>query len=317
MKPKVLISFPIQASRMEGLKQYFDVHCLGDSNNRYEQVLDTIESFEGLLAVNLKVDEKLITAGKNLKIISNYGVGYDNVAIHSAIENDIVVTNTPKSTSRATAEYTMGLILDLSRKITLNDRRLRQKGRIDWDGKQTLGHSLYQKKLGILGMGRIGIEVARMANAFGMNVVYHNRKPLQDTNPNRHIALYVDKKTLFTKSDILSIHAPFTPETKDIVSSDWLKLMKPSSLLINTARGGLVNHDDLTVALASGIISGAALDVFPNEPEIPEALFQFEQVLLSPHNGTGTFEDRHNMFEEAVNNLNMFFTGNPNFSRVA
>ena len=165
-------------------------------------------------------------------------------------------------------------------------------------------------------MGRIGKEVALMARAFGMEVIYYSRTKLPATEEEKYKATYVSENQLMSTADIVTIHAPLTTETHHIIDTTLLNLMKPSSWFVNTARGGLIDHDALVSILEEGKIKGAALDVFPEEPKIPSKLLTMDHVILSPHNGTGTFEDRAAMFDESFNNILAYFEGEKMSGRV-
>ncbi len=313
---KILISHPISPKRLEELSSDFQVDCIQSIKTKYDEVLDRVQDYDAIHCIGLKADQRIMDKGHHLQIISNYGVGYDNIDVYYAKSKGIAVANTPISTSRATAEYTLGLILSLLRKITINDRQIRQGLLNDWSLSGQSGNSLSGKTLGIFGMGRIGKEVAHMAKVFGMKVIYYSRTQLDATADQLYGARYVSFDQLMSESDIVSIHAPMTAETYNIIDEQKLKLMKPTSWLINTARGGLVDHNALIQVLQEAKIKGAALDVFPDEPLVPEALLSMDQVILSPHNGTGTKEDRAAMFEESFGNIIAFFEGREMSGRV-
>lgn len=302
----------MKKERLDQLNNEYHVDCVSTVNNKYDEVLERIKDYHALHAISLKVDQSIIDAGKSLELISNYGVGYDNIDVGLAASRGISVANTPVSTSKATAEYTIGLMIALLRNIALNDRRLRSGKLSEWSSSVQTGYSLRGKQLGILGMGRIGKEVALIAQSLGMKVCYHNRNALQSN----YLATYLSLEELFKSSDILSIHAPSTPETHHILDAKRIALMKNSAWIINTARGNLIDHDALISGLKEKKIMGAALDVFPNEPNIPSALLKMDNVLLSPHNGTGTFEDRAAMFQESFANIVAFFEGRPMSGKV-
>lgn len=309
MKKKILITHPLSPSRIEELNGAYQVDCIQKIETKYEEVLDRVDDYDAIHCIGLKADQQIMDKGTRLKIISNYGVGYDNIDVAYAKSKGIAVANTPISTSRATAEYTLGLMISLLRKITINDKKLRQGLLTSWSTSAQTGNSLYGKTLGIFGMGRIGKEVALMAKAFGMKLIYYSRTKLEATEEERYGVRCVSFDELMSTSDIVSIHAPYTTETYHIIDAGKLSLMKPGSWMINTARGGLIDHDALVHVLESGKIKGAALDVFPEEPQIPSELLTMDHVVLSPHNGTGTYEDRAAMFAESFDNIVAFFEG--------
>lgn len=313
---KILISHPISPKRLEELSTTYQVDCIQNIQTKYVEVLDRVQDYDAIHCIGLKADQQIMDKGDRLQIISNYGVGYDNIDVAYAKSKGIAVANTPISTSKATAEYTLGLILSLLRKITVNDRHLRQGLLTNWSSSCQSGNSLSGKTLGIFGMGRIGKEVATMAKVFDMSVIYYSRTKLEVAQEELYDASYVSFDQLMSQADIVSIHAPMTTKTHNIIDEQKLKLMKPTSWLINTARGGLVDHDALVEVLKQSSIKGAALDVFPEEPLVPEALISMDQVILSPHNGTGTNEDRAAMFVESFGNILAFFEGREMSGRV-
>lgn len=302
MNPKILIGHPISLHRELPMRAHFDIQCITERKHKYEAILEQIAEFDALLAISHKVDQKMIDKAPKLRIIANYGVGYDNIDVDYAVTKNIAVTNTPHSTAIPTATHTMGLILSLLRKITLNDRRIRSGTVLDWSDRQLMGTSLSGKILGIIGMGRIGRIVAQYAQAFDMKVIYHNRQPLIAENgipPETYRTL----PALLSGADIISIHTPLNDTTKDLIGEKEIVMMKRHSFLINTSRGGVIHMPGLLHALATGELAGAALDVFPNEPNIPDALLKMDQVVLTPHTGTATKEDREAMFAEAWKNI--------------
>lgn len=309
MKKKILITHPLSPSRIQALSQSHQVDCISQVETKYQEVMDRVDGYDAILCIGIQADQQIMDKGNRLQIISNYGVGYDNIDVAYAKSKGIAVANTPISTSRATAEYTVGLIISLLRKITINDKKLRQGQLASWSSSVQSGNSLYGKTLGIFGMGRIGKEVALMAKAFGMELIYYSRTKLDTAEEELYDVRYVSFDDLMSTSDIVSIHAPYTAETHHIIDAKQLGLMKQDSWIINTARGGLIDHDALVNILESKKIKGAALDVFPEEPVIPSQLLTMDHVILSPHNGTGTYEDRAAMFAESFDNIIAFFEG--------
>jgi len=315
-RKKVLISHPMSTNIMDRIRRIHDADCISSYTDKYQETYDRVKGYDALFAINILVDAKMIDRGTDLKLISNYAVGYDNIDVAHAKANQIVVANIPDSTSRATAEYAMALILDLLRKITLNDRMIKENQLTDWSTTDHYGHSPADKTLGILGLGRIGKILARQAQVFGMHVIYHNRNQIITALEKDLNVRYVTLKELFNTSDVLSINTPLTPQTHHIVNHDKLSLMKPSAYLVNTGRGDLIDHSALISALTNQQIAGAALDVFPDEPVVPDALKSMDNVILSPHNGTGTHEDRMAMWEESWGNIVAFFNNQKMTGRV-
>ncbi len=317
MSKKILIGYPIQQERLAALQSPFEVHALSSADNRYEQILESIQDYDGLFAITHPVDKQLLDKATRLKIVANFGVGYDNIDVKYAQQKGIAVTNTPQSTTIPTANFAMGLMLSLVRKITTNDRWLRQGDRIPfWGHKSTFGESIEGKTLGILGMGRIGKAVAKRAHAFDMTIVYHNRNRLSVAAETAHHSSYVSFEELLSHSDILSIHAPLHASTKGLFDATVFSKMKKGAYLINTGRGGIIQTDALLTALTTNHLAGAALDVFEKEPHIPQELLALDNVIVAPHNGTATQAARDAMFAEAFGNIVAFLSGKDMTSRV-
>lgn len=252
-----------------------------------------------------KVSRQMIEAMPNLRMIANFGAGYNNIDLEACKERGIRVTNTPQPVIEPTAELAFALMIDVARRVSEFDRTVRA-GQAVFGVMNNLSHSLYGKTLGILGMGRIGQALARRAKASGMKIIYHNRHRLSDEIEQTYKATYVDFQTLLQDSDYLSLNLPYTPEVHHIIGKPELGMMKRSAYLINTARGGHVDEAALVEALKSGIIAGAALDVYEFEPKISEELLKLPNVVLSPHTGTGTWEGRIAMCENVCDNIIAF-----------
>ena len=283
-----------------------------------------------------KVSREMIESMPKLKLIANFGAGYNNIDLEACKERGIRVTNTPQPVLEPTAELAFALMIDVARRVSEFDRKLRVESlKLKEVGEfkeerlfgvmRNLSHSLYGKTLGILGMGRIGQALARRASASGMKIIYHNRKPIDvrrtDVRCTKDVRLdewtkevieqaeYVDFQTLLQDSDYLSLNLPYTPEVHHIIGKPELGMMKRSAYLINTARGAHVDEAALVEALKSGIIAGAALDVYEFEPKISEELLKLPNVVLSPHTGTGTWEGRIAMCENVTDNILAFAEG--------
>ncbi len=307
---KILVSYQVPKEGLQVLEQHYQLTYPSGKSFTYEEVLEMIGSYDGLMAVNMKVDQTLIDQGKNLQIIANYGAGYDNIDVAYATSKGIVVTNTPEAVTEATAEIAFGLMLSLTRNITYCDHKLRHDPEFRWGMLlQHTGHSLYGKTLGIIGMGRIGRAVARRAVASKMKIIYHNRSPLFEPFEREYEAEYTSMAALLKTADIVSIHTPLTSHTRHMIGRQELEMMKPTAYLINTARGSVIDEQALVAHLAAGKLAGAGLDVFENEPHITEELLRMDQVVLTPHIGTETIEARTDMTLEAAQNLIMFFQG--------
>lgn len=232
--------------------------------------------------------EEVIRAGKNLKIIANYGAGYDRVDIAAAAACGVPVTNIPEAVTDVTAEVAMALMLASARRVgEMNLRLRREEPRTLFGMGRYMGMTLRGKTLGVFGCGRIGGRVAELARTMGMNVLGYSRRGCDPA-----VAQPVSFDELIERSDVLSLHCPLTEETRGVISREVIARMKPGALLINTARGAVVDNEALAEAVASGHLGGAGLDVFPDEPNVPQCLIDQERIVLTPHVGSNTFEDR-------------------------
>ena len=258
------------------------------------------------------VTRQMIASAPNLKLVTNFGVGFNNIDLEACRECGIRVTNTPQPVIEPTAELAFALMHDVARRTAEFDRKLRQGQAEPFGVMSNLSHSLYGKTLGIIGMGRIGQALARRAIASGMTVIYHNRRPLGDEAMRRlgDEVKYVTQDELLKEADFVSLNLPYTPEVKHLISEKELKLMKKSAYLINTARGAHVDEEALVKALKNGEIAGAAMDVYEHEPKIHPELLKLDNVVLSPHTGTGTWEGRIAMCENVCDNILAWEKGN-------
>ncbi len=237
------------------------------------------------------VDEELLdAAGGALRVVANYAVGYDNVDLAAATRRRVVVTNTPDVLTEATAELTMALILALVRRVPEGDRLLRRRDPWIWAPTFMVGEGLRGRVLGIVGLGRIGRAVARLARGFGMDVVYTNR-----TGPVGEEPGWTPLAELLARAHVVSLHVPLAEETRHLIARDELRAMRRDAFLVNTTRGAVVDEAALAHALATGEIAGAALDVFEREPDVCEELLSLPNVVLAPHLGSATRETREAM----------------------
>ncbi|MFJ6922011.1 MAG: NAD(P)-dependent oxidoreductase [Lactobacillus gallinarum] len=309
-KAKILVLGGLRDDALTDLKEVCDI-TIGLVGHRPDDdrqwVLDHIAEYDGVIVAKMIFDKQMIDAAKNLKIISTYGVGFDHVDTEYAKENEIVVSNCPESVLRPTAELALTMILASARRIRYYDHTLREGVFLNADEYDNQGYSIEGKTLGILGMGRIGQQVARFAKALGMKVIYHNRHQLDEKIEAELDAKYVDFDELIKNADFLSLHAPATDETYHIINADVFKQMKDTAFLINVARGSLVDSDALISALKNDEIAGAALDVFENEPHPRQELVEMDNVIMTPHVGSATHVARFNLSKEAANNVLSFF----------
>jgi glyoxylate reductase len=245
-------------------------------------------------------DELLDAAGPRLRGVCNVAVGFDNVDLAACARRGIVVTNTPGVLDDATADIAFGLILAAARRLGEGERLIRAGKPWQWGMSFMLGHDLRGKRLGIVGLGGIGSRVAHRGRAFGMEIAYTSRSESPYAAELEATRLELDE--LLASSDVVSLHAPLTPQTRHLIGARELALMKPTATLVNTARGAVVDEAALAAALAEGVITSAGLDVFENEPQVHPALLELENVVLIPHLGSATFETRAAMAELAATN---------------
>jgi lactate dehydrogenase-like 2-hydroxyacid dehydrogenase len=250
-------------------------------------------------------------SGIKTRVIGNYGVGFNHIAVEAAKARGITVTNTPDVLTDATADLAMTLMLMLARRAGEGERQLRAGRWHGWYPTHLMGAQVTGKTLGIVGMGRIGQAMAEKAHfGFGMNILYHNRKPIPEADSRRIRAEYCTELTwLMSKSDFVAIHCPSSPLTRHMINERTLSYMRPDAYLINTSRGDVVDEKALIKFLQKGLIAGAGLDVFEQEPTVPEAFLGFENVVLLPHLGSATTETRVAMGMRVLGNLNAFFNG--------
>ncbi|HEX6927335.1 MAG TPA: D-glycerate dehydrogenase [Longimicrobiaceae bacterium] len=273
----------------------------------WEEHLAEAEALIALLTV--RVDERLLQRAPKLRIVANAVVGYDNVDVEACRARGVVVTNTPDVLTDATADLAMALLLATVRRLPQAERSLRAGEFRGWGFWDYLGGDLQGAILGILGMGRIGQAVARRARAFGMRIQYTNRSPVDPKVELELEARRVNWDTLLTTSDVLSLHAPATPETRHLLDAAALARMKPGSYLVNTARGTLVDETALVRALRDGPLAGAGLDVYEREPEVEAGLLELDNVVLLPHIGSATRATRESMASLAARNVRSVLTG--------
>ena len=309
MKPKIIVTRDIPDEVESRLKDFFQV-----SFNREDKVFDkdilkkAMENADGIVCTvtDSITDELLSLTRKKVKIIANIGVGVDHIDLQSAKENNVIITNTPDVLTEATVDIATLLLLSITRNAFLAEKMLR-KG--EWKGfslTENLGVDVRGKTLGIVGMGRIGKVFARRAHeVFGMKVLYYNRSPVRDLEFKASVRFDLD--ALLEESDVISLHLSSDEGNKNFLSKNRMKKIKASSFLINTSRGDVIDQEALTDLLAKKKISGAGLDVFLNEPNVPLRLRQLSNVTLYPHIGSATHETRTKMGMLAVENLIAFF----------
>ena len=309
-KPTVFLTRLLPAEVMTELKGKFDLRY-----NRYDRPLTQAQIMRGVLKadglismLSDSIDAETISSGHRLKIIANYAVGFNNIDIHAATKRKIAVTNTPGVLTETTADLTFALILSAARRLIEAEPVARSGKWGGWSPTECLGTDVYGKTLGIVGMGRIGQAVARRAAGFSMKVVYYsrNRLPLKDE---RRLAIdYLPLSNLLSCSDYVSLHLPLTDVSYHLIDGKALSLMKPTAFLINTSRGPIVDEKALIHALSQKRIAGAGLDVFEQEPSVPDRLRKMKTTVLLPHIGSASKETRTRMGFMVIENLSAVFS---------
>lgn len=304
-KTKILVTGDIPEAGLQDLKAAFDVFYDPTVSNR-QWILDHLHEYEGMILSGTRGDRELLDAGTNLKVISTKGDGYDNVDVAYARQRGIVVTHCPMSVRYSTAELALSLILVTARRLHFYDHTIRAGKWVDVSKPEYMATNLHGKTLGIYGYGGIGGAVAKFCQALGMKVIYNKRHRLSPDQEAKLGISYADFATLIKEADVLSLHAPATPATTGVFNKKVFAQMKPTAMIINVARGSLINEADLVAALQNNEIAGAGLDVFEHEPAVAPALCKLDNVVLTPHVGTGTMEARVAMAKEASQNLISF-----------
>ena len=304
-RPRIVVTGRIPEPGLEILRVAGDVwawphdHVIPDD-------IRTAQLADADAAVTLltdKVDSSFLDAAPSLRVVANVAVGHNNIDLDACAARGVMVTNTPGVLTDATADLTMGLILMTTRHLARGDRLVRSGAAWQWGMFMMLGSGLQGRRLGIIGMGDIGTAVARRANAFGMHVVYHNRRRIAADLEVAAQVSSVGFHELLKTSDVVSLHCPYTAATHHLIDAAALARMKPSAHLVNTARGPIVDESALVSALENGTIAGAALDVYEHEPDVHPRLLASDATVLAPHLGSATIETRNAMAITAANNV--------------
>jgi glyoxylate reductase len=300
---KVLVTREIPEAGLEPLEG-FDVTVLSERPPERRELLEAVRSVSGILStVTEKMDvEVMDAAGEGLRVIANMAVGYDNIDVGSARERGIVVTNTPEVLTETTADTTFLLLLAAARRLGEAERLLRAGKWDAWGPKQLLGPDVWGKKLGLVGLGRIGRTVARRASGFDMEILYYDQYRNESAEEELG-ARYLQLDDLLRESDFVSIHTPLTPQTRHLINARELDLMRRTAVLVNASRGPVVDEAALADALENKRIFAAGLDVYEEEPKIHSKLLELENVVLAPHIGSASIETRDKMATLAAENL--------------
>jgi lactate dehydrogenase-like 2-hydroxyacid dehydrogenase len=311
-KQDIVIVTPIYAPTMEDLDRRFTMHRLWEAKDRaafYAGLSDRVHAI--VSSGHAGADAAMMDALPKTEIIACFGVGYDAIDVAAAKARKIAITNTPDVLTDDVADLALGLLIDAARRITRGDRFVRAGGWLK--GGLEFGTALRGKKLGIVGLGRIGLATAKRAEAFGLEILYHGRNRKADV-PYTYYPALLD---LARDSDFLALTLPGGQETRCLVAAEVLQALGPQGILVNVARGSIVDEPALVAALQSGALGGAALDVFADEPRIPAALMTMDNVVLQPHVGSATHGTRGAMGQLVVDNLLAHFSGRPLLTRVA
>jgi glyoxylate reductase len=319
-KPTVVVTRKLPDVVETRMMELFDVHLNVDDAPFSSDALAAAMQTCDVLVPTLtdRIDKDVINrAGPRLKLIANFGNGVDHIDVAAARARGIAVTNTPDVLTEDTADMAMALMIAVPRRL-LEGAAMIQEGRFKgWSPTHMLGHRLYGKRLGIIGMGRIGTAVARRARGFGMAIHYHNRRRLRPELEAEVEATYWESlDQMLARMDVISVHCPHTPATFHLLSERRLKLIKPTGYIVNLARGEIVDEDALVRLLQEGKLAGAGLDVFEHEPAVNPKLLALKNVILLPHMGSATIEGRINMGEKVIINIRAFCDGHAPPDRV-
>ena len=301
-KPKLFITRYIPEEAIKRLEEVFEVEIFPENRAiTHEELKEKVKDIDALICLLTdNIDHEIIEAASNLKCISVYAVGYNNIDVETATKHGIVICNTPGVLTETTADLAWALIMSCARRIVEADCFVREGKFQGWEPMLMLGNDIFGKTLGIIGMGRIGRAVAHRALGFDMKVIYYDPQVDPESLPSDYVS--VDLTTLCQNSDFISIHTPLTPETRHLIGEKEFNLMKPTAILINTARGPIIDEQALISALKEHKIAGAGLDVYENEPVIPEELIKLSNVILLPHIGSASYETRTKMALLAAEN---------------
>ena len=321
-KTKVVITRKLPDVVETRMCELFDAQLnVDDTPMSQAALVEAAKTAEVLVpTVTDRIDRGIISqAGDQLRLIANFGTGVDNIDLETARNRGITVTNTPGVLTEDTADMTMALILAVPRRLAEATQYLKNPEThwSGWSPTWMLGHRIYGKRLGIIGMGRIGQAVARRAKAFGLQIHYHNRRRLPEEIEQETEATYWDSlDQMIARMDIVSVNCPHTPATYHLLSSRRLKLLKPTSYIVNTARGEVIDENELARLVTNGDIAGAGLDVFEHEPAVNPKLLASSSVVALPHMGSATIEGRIDMGEKVIINIKTFFDGHNPPDRV-
>ena len=321
-RPLVIVTRKLPDVVETRLRELFDARLnLEDKPFTREELMDAVKTANVLVpTVTDRIDRAVLSqAGPDLKLIAQFGTGVDNIDLETARNRSIIVTNTPGVLTEDTADMTMALILAVPRRLAEGSYLLKS-GSSEWHGWSPtwmLGHRIYGKRLGIVGMGRIGQAVARRARGFGLAVHYHNRERVHpDIEAELEATYWPSLDQMLARMDLITIHCPSTPATYHLISARRLRLIPKHAYIFNVARGGVIDEGELVRMLVAGDLAGAGLDVYEHEPAINQKLLRLDNVVLLPHMGSATIEGRIDMGEKVLINIQTFVDGHTPPDRV-
>ncbi|MBU1212418.1 MAG: D-glycerate dehydrogenase [Alphaproteobacteria bacterium] len=321
-KPTVIVTRKLPDVVETRMRELFDARLnVDDRPMSNAELVEAVKTADVLVpTVTDRIDRALISqAGDQLRLIANFGTGVDNIDLDTASNRGIIVTNTPGVLTEDTADMTMALILAVPRRLAEATLYMKNPNTewAGWSPTWMLGHRIYGKRLGIIGMGRIGQAVARRAKAFGLQIHYHNRRRLAEAIEQEFEATYWDSlDQMLARMDIVSVNCPHTPATYHLLSARRLRLLKPDAYIVNTARGEVIDENELARLIEHNTIAGAGLDVFEHEPAVNPKLLQSDRVIALPHLGSATIEGRIDMGEKVIINIKTFIDGHNPPDRV-
>ncbi len=319
-RPNVVVTRKLPDAIETRMMELFDVQLnLDDQPMTKDEIIGALKTADVLVCtVTDRVDASMLSqADEKFRLIANYGTGVDHIDLATARKKGITVTNTPDVLTEDTADMTMAMLLAVPRRINEGERLLRAGDWSGWSPTGMLGHRIYGKRLGIIGMGRIGTAVARRARGFGISIHYHNRHRVHEKTETELEATYWESPDqMLARMDMISVNCPHTPGTYHLLSARRLKLLQSHAVIVNTSRGEVIDENALTRMLVAGEIAGAGLDVFEHEPAVNPKLLALDNVVLLPHMGSATHEGRNDMGEKVLINIKTFVDGHTPPDRV-
>ena len=319
-KPLVIVTRRLPDAIETRMMELFDTRLnLDDHPMTQGELIEAVKVADVLVpTVTDRIDSAVLSqAGENLRLIATFGTGVDNIDLATARQRGVTVTNTPGVLTEDTADMTMALILAVARRLAEGERLVRNGEWTGWSPTSMLGHRIWGKRLGIIGMGRIGQALARRARGFGLSVHYHNRRRVHEEIEAELEATYWDSlDQMLARMDVVSVNCPHTPATFHLLSARRLALAQPQAIIVNTSRGEVIDENALARMLEKGELAGAGLDVFENEPAINPKLMKLDNVVLLPHMGSATIEGRLAMGEKVLINVKTFVDGHTPPDRV-